>query len=284
MNYASLKKLHSLFFETKLIALSKNIPRTPKKQQVNNNNNNMSPTSEKILAAMTPRSREILKNEMLEDDVQIENLERNEEMLDPDYQEKMENNGLGFFMENFVSINGVCPVCGQKTLHKYSHSNIPVVDFVCTNWKYHLETQTCFLYQLKISLTSEYFNLNKQSISVGSVVYGVPSHLVNGNEPINRKYYVPGYICIKLYPVPDQIQKYQIDFRNSFVLVPNFHSTINETYYSYRDTKNIYGKSIITWNNKMIDVFSLQNVLSPMSIEHAIYNEEEIENPYKNLI
>src|ERR1700722_1660201 len=113
----------------------------------------------------------------------------------------MENNGLGFFMEKFVSVYGLCPVCSQPSRKKYSHSNVPV-DLVCTNIKNHLNNNKCFLFQT-----------------------------------------------------------YVIDFRNSFVLVPNYNNTDNAYYYQYLDYKSIYGKDIITWNEFMVSTLPLNRIL-----------------------
>ena len=65
--------------------------------------------------------------DLLSDNAEIEANENKMFDLDPDYQQRMENNGLGFFMEEYICVYGYCPVCNQPTLKKYQQTNIPVV-------------------------------------------------------------------------------------------------------------------------------------------------------------
>ena len=191
-------------------------------------------------------------------------------------------------MENIVSFYGTCPVCGQKSLHKYQNSNIPVVDLVCTNLRYHLVEDKCFIFQLKISLTTDYFNKGKQIIAVGSKIFGEPSHLVSVKAEIENKIVVPGYICIKLYRDRDNIQTYHIDKNNSFVIVPkysvpNYQNKSDNNYYRYLDSTNKYGKHIISWNNFICDLYDIDIVINLQTITFEVFNEEVIQNPYNKL-
>ena len=276
------KNLYQIFFKKNLIDLSTCDPRTPTKTS-NKPNLCLSPMSKSIYNSASPRSKPYVLRDLAANNKAIETLESKHDTLDPDYEEKMENNGLGFYMENFLSVYGFCPACGQQMLKKYAHSNVPVVDLVCTNYEYHLEKNLCFLYQVKISLTNTYFNLQKQTIVVGSKHFGEPAHLHKGSEDIAEKIVVPGYICIKLNQHPTDIQTYTIDHRNSFVLVPDYNNMSDEYFYQYTNTKSIYGKDVITWNTSMVSTLPLNRVIKINKIVHEIFSEKEIVNPYASL-
>ena len=276
------KQLYELFFGKKLVNLSKLEPKTPTKAP-RPVENILTPMSKKIYDATSPRSKQYVLEDMLADTKAIEEKELKEELSDPDYLEKMENNGLGFYMEKFVSVYGLCPVCGERTLRPYSQSNVPVVDLVCINKDFHLKNDACFIFQVKISLTNDYFSLAKQTISVGSIVYGEPAHMHKGTDHIKEKVVVPGYICIKLYSHATELQTYLVDYRNSFVLVPDYNNTNPDYYYKYIDVLNKYGKSIITWDQTMVDAIEFKNILTMPKIVHEYFSEEVIDNPYANL-
>lgn len=279
--------LFNIFLKKNLIQLSKVQPRTPTKNKVNviNSTNLLTPFSKSIYDAVSPNSKQYILQDMLTDNDLIQTNEKLEEESDPDFEEKMENNRLGFYMEDFISFYGLCPVCNQPTLHKYAHSNVPAIDFVCINYKFHLNTKTCFLFQMKISLNNNYFNLTNESIVVGSRTYGNVIHSVKGSDPLEDKMIVPGYICIKLYQQHSELQSYNVDYRNSFILIPDYTSKSTDFYYTYLKTKSIYGKNMITWNNSMVKTLNLhKTIVDPIIVRYEVFNQIEITNPYKQLI
>ncbi|XWV24692.1 hypothetical protein QJ856_gp1091 [Tupanvirus deep ocean] len=279
-----LHDLYQKFFGKNLVHLERYIPKTPTKKQISKNNSVLTPISKSIYDTVSPRSKPYILQDLLANNKVIEETESKLDELDLDYQEKLENNGLGFFMENVISVYGLCPVCGQRTLRKYEQSNVPVVDLVCINHEYHLLNNKCFIFQIKISLTNNYFSLRGQNIVVGSKSYGEPAHIHKGtDDPIN-KLVVPGYICIKLNPHATNIQTYTIDHRNSFVLVPDYNNTSDDYYYNYRDFKSTYGKDIITWNGSMVSTLPLNRVLQITTISYEVFSEDVIENPYTILL
>lgn len=285
VNKITREKLYDLFFATDIVVVKKNAASekaTPVKRKASPISNPLTPMSKKIYDATSPRSKPYVLADMKSDDEIL--LKSELATDDPDYIEKMENNGLGFFMENFITAYGTCPICGMKTLRKYVNSNIPVVDFVCDNTEYHLNNKTCFVFQLKISLTNNYFDLNKRTISVGSVAYGEPAHLVDGTESQKNKIVVPAYILIRMYRHKTKLQSYIIDHKNSFVLIPNYKNKTNDTYYKYTDKKDMYGKSVITWNTQMVDTVELKRVINAVNVDHEFYNEQVITNPYAKLL
>lgn len=273
--------LQKLLFTKNLIKLSKNIPSepvSPVKSLKRKSEDFLTPIAKKIYNVTSPRSKSFVLEELQRDTTKIECIEKNS--IDPDFQYKMENNGLGFFMENIVSFYGKCPGCNQNRLCKYASSNVPVVDLVCTNTDFHLKNNSCFLYQLKISLGNDYFSLKKQTISVGSKKYGEIVHGINGNS--DRKMIVPGYICIQLQKT--SLQEYNICHKKSFVLVPDYNNMTEDLYYKYTGTKNRYGSDIITWNAAMVNVHELHSVFDLQNIGYEHFNEDLIDNHYKNLL
>lgn len=286
--------LYKLFFSKGLINVTK-IPvpepgTPPKKRKINELDPvsriilSFSPMASSIYNSTSPDSKPYILKDLLTDTAKINDAELRADMLDPDFQEKLENNGLGFFMENFISVYGNCPVCGKQTLRKFAHSNVPVIDLVCINTDYHLENNKCFIFQVKMSMTNNYFNLSNQSISVGSDVYGKPSHLHKGIDDITHKIIVPGYICIKLIPHPTEIQSYTVNHQNSFVLVPDYQNTSDKYFYKYLTKPNRYGKSMITWDTSMVKTMELKNILGTSKVNYEFFMEDELKNPYINLM
>lgn len=241
----------------------------------------LSPNGKKILKTVPQDQQLDLAKDLIVDTKLIESKEIEEYKDDPDYIEKMENNGLGFYMENFISYYGVCPVCKLKTLRKYSFSNMPVVDLICINDTYHTVHGGCFLFQVKTSLNDLYFSKKDNYITVGSINYGYNSHIVKGSDNINNKKLVIGYIC--LYLNPKSNTEYKINKQKSFVLLPNLNNQSNESYYSYNTNKQTYmGKNEISWNKNLVDIMDVNTCLS--NIENVntnvIFEEIDIKNPY----
>lgn len=278
----SIKQLYTIFFGKELVKVSKYTPKTPTKQKTETNI--FTPISKAIYQATSPTSKPYILEAIKADTEKISKMEKEQETIDPDYREKLENNGLGLFMEDYVSYYGFCPVCGQQTLQKYLYSNVPVVDLVCINKDYHLKNNKCFLFQVKISLTNEYFNLVNKQIIVGSKKYGVPAQVRKGDTSILDKIVVPGYICIKLNRKMGEAQEYNIDYRNSFVLVPDYQNFSDKNYYQYIEVTNKFNKNVITWNDNMVNTISLHKVLQNNVVKYELFFEKIEENPYRSLI
>lgn len=281
--YIPIVKLYELFF-TKPISTTilLNREHTPQPYQQQQQQNLLSPMSKQIYqSAYTPDKPKLLQ-EFIKDDLAIETLEQQQYKDDPDYQEKLENGGLGFYMESFIAFHGLCPLCGQKTLRKYIRSNIPVVDLICINKSYHEANNSCFLFQIKTTLSDLYFNKSQQYIMVGSKQFGYNSHIVKGSDDIKKKTIVIGYICISLDRNILDNTKYKINKQKSFVLIPNLLNTKSENYYEY--TQSIMNKNVIKWNNNLVNMYNITNVLNVSDVNTMeIFNETFNVNPYNNL-
>ena len=291
--------LYDLFFRKPInIVTYENSQQTQQIQQTHQlHPNNLTPIKQKtqsLLSLLSPEGKllykrapeedkEKLLNDLVKDTNIVENMEMLDYMNDLDYKEKMENNMLGFYMESFISCYGKCPVCKQKTLRKYNMSNMPVIDLICTNFDYHYNNGGCFMYQLKTSIDSNYFN--KNHITVGSKRFGYNSHIVKGSDDDNKKLLVIGYICLFLTQNEnnDNNNKYKINKSKSFVLIPDLKSTLDEHYYSYG--VNYFGKNIIRWNSKLVTMNSISNCINNidnMNVDtNKQFSEIIIENPYK---
>ncbi|QKF94336.1 hypothetical protein QKU48_gp0878 [Fadolivirus algeromassiliense] len=239
----------------------------------------ISPNGKKILHTVPIEEQKELARALVEDVRLIESKEMEEYKNDPDYKEKLENNGLGFYMENFISFYGICPVCKENTLRKYSFSNMPVVDLICINAAYHQVHGGCFLYQVKTSLDDMYFNKTHNYISVGSKRFGYNSHIIHTNDDINKKRLVIGYICLYLNRVIGHDNKYNINKTKSFILLPNLQDQSGLYYYQYIDP--IMGKNRIRWNSptKIDDIEVCINNNTKVDTNDVFF-ETDVENPY----
>lgn len=273
----TIEDLYNIFFKKELLNLyldNQPIVSTPIKKVPLPLN--LTPFSKIILDHTSPNSKEYMLKELIKDNEKLKSLELNDD--DPDYLNKIENNYLGFFMEDFISINGLCPVCNQPTLRKYSSSTIPVIDLICINYYYHLIQNECFIFQVKISLNNSYFNLKNKNISVGSKRFGEIAHSINGIDLLKNKFIVPGYICLQLTDLSNR--SYLINYSKSFILIPNYMNELDQPYYSYVK-KNFFNKDVITWNSKLVDIVDINNCIKNINqIDYTLYLSQQLINPY----
>ena len=159
---------------------------------------------------------------------------------DEDFLLDTEMKSIGVAMEFFICAHFVCPVCKQKTLKKYSHPNMPVIDLICIN-EIHQTENTCCFWQVKTKRNdSSYFT--DEYINVGSYKIGSHAHCIKSNVlSLIIKQIIPGYICIVLR------EDKQIDMDKSFYLIPNLQKSNDEYYYEYID------KNKIKWNSGLVN-------------------------------
>lgn len=284
MSYVGYKTLNNLFYNTNLMNIKKieGVVRPKPETPIKGTDNSLTPIRAKIVKHMTPISRKRTLEAIEEEDAEQEKRDILSDYEDPDYQEKMENNELGFWMEDFVSYNGVCPICKNSTLRKYKAKNMPVVDFICTNKEYHDKTDTCCLWQLKISVEGRYFDhLGQGYITVGSKKIGCLPHTTLGDCDMGQKKVVPGYICIELNRVSDDI--YNINNLKSFIIIPDYSKKTPEPYYFYYPTKpSDKRKNYIRWNDNMTSLKPIRDLFNIKVVDTRIFyiNEMIVHNPY----
>lgn len=279
--FVTKKEIFKLFTETNLLD-TKEIPFLP----INNNTtsainiydpNKLTPISKLIYDSVDTNEKERLLLDFKKDDINLNLLD----LDDPDYIEKLENNRLGFYMEDFVCHYFKCPNCMQKTLKKYAISNMPVVDVICTNYNYHIDKNETFLFQIKISTSlNNYFSKNNKYILIGSKKYGYNSHVINGADQAFDKQLLINYICLQLDQIADNT--YNIDKRNSFILIPDAKKNINNHYYEYIQKQNRFNRSAITWNINLVGELGINNYCDNFIVNtNTVFSINKIlSNPY----
>lgn len=274
-NYIDIDTLNDLFYgstivETKYI-INKYNPNDYKPKKISFE---MTPMSKMIYDSVSTCKKDSILRDMMIDDNYIDDINE----LDPDYLEKLENNELGFYMEDFVCHNMRCPICNKKSLRKYSVKNMPVVDVICINSDKH--DREIKLFQIKTTLDNGYFDRKKCTLLTGSKKYGYMCHEISGKDNAERKNLLVGYICINMTEVADN--KYRISKTKSFVLVPNIRDENNQKYFSYTGKKAHFNNEILIWNPDMSNVYNINKFIDNMDVDATIiYNISDIVlNPY----
>lgn len=287
--YVSKNKLYNLFtkselVKTKIVKESRKRKRTVPNFTNNNNNNNrtiLSPLSKKIYDSIDDTDKEYFLIDLIKDNKYLDLI--NDDIDDDDYLEKMENNMLGFYMENFVCHHIKCPSCHQYTLMKYSIKNMPVIDVICSNKDYHDNNEDVKYFQIKVSVNNNNRYFNNKYIVVGSKKYGYNCHEIYGSEKMNEKRTLIGYICLYLDSFSDN--KYKINRNSSFVLNPIVNTSKHEKYYEYIDnTKIFFNRPIIKWNENIVKKLDLKKICNTwiVNTNTVYYDIELINNPYEN--
>ncbi len=281
MDHLTLGNVYKLFFTNQIKNVIPLTPGTPIYQHVDNRE--LTPMTKQIYDRLSDDEKVIFLRAIDEDNQYVAKLESQ----DPDYIDMYNNQQLGFYLENFISVYGHCPICKNKTLCKYASMNMPVVDLICTNTEAHFNKETntvsCFLFQIKMKTNSNYFT--ESTITVGSKFSGYLSHTTKGNDDLQKKIITIGYICLKVDKLNDH--QYKINNQESYVLIPNYDNFENKYYYEYLNVKPIFrGKNTIKWNNNVgkYDISScLENYL--FDTQNPYIDTDNINNPYsENLI
>ena len=203
---------------------------------------------------------------------------------DPDYQDKLANNRLGFYMEDFVVHHYKCPnpECNNKLL-KYLAPNTPVVDLICSNKDYHLRTNTCFLYQVKTKVEqSNYFSKLDKYVTIGSPKFSEIPHQTLANDDIKQKRLTIGYFCLALIKNPNSETKYSIDSEESFILYPKLNEDNDNKYYNVYGLKPYRGRTAITWLPN-VELLELPVEWNKLIDTNTVFLEDPKNNPYIDL-
>lgn len=283
-NYVSKEDLHELFTKTDLIETNI-VPYTKPTKKITPIKrmtiNNLTPISKLIYESSNAYDKQKLLIDFAKDNEYIDKVTNSIDENDPDYLEKMENNKLGFYMEDFVCHNMKCPSCGEKMFKKYMIKNMPVVDVICTNVTYHENKSDVYMFQIKITVgNNNYFSKYQNYILVGSKKYGFNCHEIYGSDNIYNKKLLVGYICLQLYMIKDN--EYKIDKKESFIILPDTNKTTNLKYYEYLDKTGSYNRNILKWNNNMIKEVNIINVCDEWLVNTNVvyYDINLLDNPY----
>jgi len=251
----------------------------------------VTPMTKAILDTQTPISREKMYKAIIEDDKERQIIEMKEEEKDTDYEEEVLASELGFYMEDYVSNYILCPVCHKNTLLKFTKNNIPVIDLICINKDEHIvnDKYKCFIFQLKTSISGKYFNKETHFLTIGSKKYGYICHNVKGNDIINKKIIVPGYICLKVDK--NENNEYNINMSKSFSIVPKYDINNDSFYFTYANEINeytrgkLYKKNYINWTNDMFienNIQFIDNKYEKIN-KYIAFDYVDDDNIYRNM-
>lgn len=278
--FVSKKELLKLFTESKLVE-TKKFEITHKSSISYNydihNANNLTPISKLIYDSVSSAEKDRLIKDFQKDNISIDLLDLN----DPDYIDKLNNNNLGFYMEDFVCHHFKCPNCLQKSLKKYAINNMPAVDLICTNFEHHTKYGETFLFQIKISLDhNSYFSKHQEYILTGSKKYGYNCHEIFANESADNKLLLINYICLELNQKSDNV--YHIDKKNSFILIPDLKINTHNKYYQYDIQLGKFSRNKIKWNSNLVKILNIIKFCEYFIVDtNIVYNIDKVmQNPY----
>jgi hypothetical protein len=165
-------------------------------------------------------------------------------------------------IEKVIVAACLCPICNGP-LYKYKILNIPMVDILCANFKYHIETKTSFLFQIKTTNGGFYKRglpyFDKNFISIKSTFFKNVFCIDHLNPDFNI--IIPNFICL----VADS--NYLINKKKSFFYFPNFcdpikpyiindHGLTINNHYIYKindqfidNIHNFFNKKLIQFNS-----------------------------------
>lgn len=262
-----------LFSITGIKPFQKPVRNVPK---INYNEGLLSPKSKMLLNLLTPISREKLKKQFMEDDMEAMEMEEDIEDMDPLYS-YFESTEIGAYMEFWICHNMKCQ-CGSKFM-KYINVNKPIVDIRCVNPAHKLEHGPKF-YQVKTTLSGNifngytYFSMKDQNIFVGSKKKGYYAHYL---KPTDNLETLIGYICIEYKKINDTTIK--IDLDRSFVVSPDMLNKIDDFFYNYIV---LSGNDAIKYNTNMCNVYTLRQLYNGTNMidvtqkyDTIMYKEED---------
>jgi hypothetical protein len=272
-DYAGFYELSHLFFNTNLVDVIDYIPPPPPEPIISHRyplrklkrvDYSKTPGAS-ILDAVDDSEKIYLLEDFKKDDDILEKLNSRLDKDDPDFIRKKNHNNIGFFMEDYIVKNGVCPICETRSLRKHIIHNMPAIDLVCVNTKH--DKNYPILFQVKTSVSNDYFSSN--IIPVGSRYFGYYIHLLT---PTNiHKNISVNYICIDLNHISEF--SYEITDK-SYILLPKLDSIINESFYAYTDPSHII------FNEKNVIKTNYSHLLKSKSVNRTPFSFVNVINPY----
>jgi hypothetical protein len=269
--HAGFLELSHLFFNTKLVDVIDYIPPPPPTishryplRHLKRIDYSKTPGAS-ILAAVDDSEKIYLLEDFKKDDEILEKLNSRLDKDDADFMRKKNHNNIGFFMEDYIVKNGVCPICETRTLRKHIIHNMPAIDLVCVNTKH--DKNYPILFQVKTSVSNDYFSSNV--IPVGSIYFGYYIHSLTPTN-INKNISV-NYICIDLNHISEL--SYEITDK-SYILIPKLDSIINESFYAYTDPSHII------FNEKNVIKTNYSHLLKSKSVNRTPFSFVNVINPY----
>jgi hypothetical protein len=219
----------------------------------------------KILEHLDESDKKFLLADFKKDDKILEKLDVHLDKDDPDFIHKKKDDNIGFFMEDFIVKNGTCPICNTPNLRKHIIHNMPAVDLLCINKDHPINRSR--LFQVKTSIGNSYFT--REIIPVGSRYFG---QFVHSLTPTNHhKNITLNYICIDLVRTGEF--RYEIT-ENSYILLPQLDSIIDEPFYAYRDPAHI------TFNLSNVSMINCSSLFQSSIVNRTLFSYEILNNPF----
>ncbi len=230
--------------------------------------------SRELYNAISPDNQDHFLEVLRQDDIII----RSKFNIEDKPFNEIDGSEMGVYIESWLCANLFCPGCGDKTLYKYSHPNMPVIDVACVNKAHVLEHGPRY-YQIKATQNiGDYKYFTRQPIplsptgyiKVGSKRYGKFSHqaLVTNDDD---KDLVIGYICIIFKQEGNM--KITINPDESFILIPDLtlSTKVDESgaYYKYLYTNK---SVVVCYNPNYVNLYPLNICLKKSELKNIEIN------------
>lgn len=250
-------------------------------------NTDLSPYSNRLLndMALSPWSKIRLALDFKKDDININEIEKKQEVDDPLYV-AFNSAQMGITLEYWVCLHMRC-CCGGR-FFKYASMNKPIVDVCCVNEKHDNIKHGPKYYQIKSSESErtykglKYFDIENNFICVGSINKGYNAHMLKPTDDLRT---LIGYICI-YYTQNDNI--ITVSRRKSYMCVPKMDiknispMDIKKTYYNYNIIDDI---NKVTLTKDMFNIYSFSDLtdqILTVNVDaqyHTVRNNSRFENP-----
>jgi len=276
LEYAGFHELSHLFFNMKLVNVVDYVPPPPPPPSVHSHALRvLSPVdyfaspSKIILEHVDESDKKFLLADFKKDNKILEKLDAHLDKDDPDFIHKKKDGNIGFFMEDFIVKNGTCPICKTRTLRKHIIHNMPAVDLLCINEGHPINCSR--LFQVKTSIGNNYFT--REIIPVGSRYFGQFVHSLTPKQHHNNMSL--NYICIDLVRTGEFT--YNIT-DNSYILLPQLDSMIDEPFYTYIDLAHII------FNPSNVSIMHYSSLFESPIVNRTPFSYVILDNPFSDLL
>lgn len=223
-----------------------------------------------LALTITPsdKKEQALKS-LLQTKMELLQLEQ-EFVKEQEYYQPINPSDFGIWLETYICARCICPFCKQDTLLKYKDPYMPAVDFMCPNH------ESPKLFQLKTSMTNNYFNKKNRYITTGTSDIGKECDSIRGSD-MNKENLI-NYICVMFSVLSES--RFKIHLNKSFIVIPDASNRSPEKYYFEITNNGSYNKPRITWNPEMCFIRPISDIKLYQTIEYTIFPSVELINPF----
>ena len=280
VEYAGFQELSHLFFNIKLVDVVDYVPPPPPPPPPPSVYSHVlrhlppvdyfASPSKSILEHLDESDKKFLLADFKKDNKILEKLDAHLDKDDPDFIHKKKDGNIGFFMEDFIVKNGTCPICKTRNLRKHIIHNMPAVDLLCISESHPINFSR--LFQVKTSIGNNYFT--REIIPVGSRYFGQFVHSLTPKHHHNN--ISLNYICIDLDRTAEP-NTYKIT-ENSYILLPQLDSIIDEPFYLYTDLAHI------TFNTNNVSKMHCSRLFKSSIVNRTPFSYVILDNPFSDLL